>query len=209
MTQLATQKRKIGRPNNTSKEEILKAAIELLSEGGESALSFRKLGSKIGVTAPSIYSYFPDKLALLKELADQMFDISFINHECTEGTPRDRLELLIQKTYASLSDKSHLMFIFSSAMPSQKILVLIDAYAQPIREAGFEEPEAIRQAQSLIWMVLSFSLFETHSQEATVTSEILEVDQAYHGMLEHLDISSHERLWALTLKRNLDGIFEI
>ncbi len=53
-----------------SRERIIAAAVELLNEGGLSALTMRALGTHLGVEAMSLYHYFPSKQALLAAVAD-------------------------------------------------------------------------------------------------------------------------------------------
>jgi AcrR family transcriptional regulator len=47
-----------------SADEILNVAIRMLEETGEKGLSLRAVALALGVKAPSLYRYFPDKAAL-------------------------------------------------------------------------------------------------------------------------------------------------
>jgi AcrR family transcriptional regulator len=47
----------------------LSAALELLEQGGMDAVSMRAVASKVGVTHRALYRWFPDREALLLELA--------------------------------------------------------------------------------------------------------------------------------------------
>lgn len=51
------------------REEVLSAALELLSESGLDALSTRRLAQKLGVESASLYWHFRDKAVLLGEMA--------------------------------------------------------------------------------------------------------------------------------------------
>lgn len=50
------------------RQDILSAARQLLQSGGVQALSMRALGQAVGVTAPTLYDYFPAKEAVLDAL---------------------------------------------------------------------------------------------------------------------------------------------
>lgn len=58
-------------PRRLDRPAILAAARTLLAERGPDALSLRELGRRLGVTAPSLYSYIPGHDALQEALIDE------------------------------------------------------------------------------------------------------------------------------------------
>lgn len=58
-------------PKLLSSAEILKAAIHLMEHGHADGISLRAVASALGVKAPSLYRYFPDKDALELAVADE------------------------------------------------------------------------------------------------------------------------------------------
>jgi AcrR family transcriptional regulator len=54
--------------------EIVRAARELLEEEGIDALSMRRLATRLGIQAPSIYKHLPDKRALENALISDGFE---------------------------------------------------------------------------------------------------------------------------------------
>jgi AcrR family transcriptional regulator len=52
------------------REEVLDAALELISEHGVAGASLRMLARKLGMSQPSLYHYFPSKDALVAEIID-------------------------------------------------------------------------------------------------------------------------------------------
>jgi AcrR family transcriptional regulator len=89
-------------PAKTNPEAILKVALELLEQDA-SSLSMRNLAERLGIKAPSLYKYFPDKEAL---------ELALIQ----EGSKTLRLELEkvaqgkdIKKTFFGVS-QSYLHF---------------------------------------------------------------------------------------------------
>lgn len=56
------------------RSEILEASIALMNEGGLGALSMREVARRAGVSHQAPYHYFPDRGAILAELAGEGFD---------------------------------------------------------------------------------------------------------------------------------------
>ncbi|MFD4029024.1 TetR/AcrR family transcriptional regulator [Streptomyces sp. NPDC058637] len=56
-----------GRPR-----QIVAAARTLLEEEGAEALTMRRLADRVGVKAPTLYKYFPDKSSVVTALAGEM-----------------------------------------------------------------------------------------------------------------------------------------
>ena len=55
--------------------EVLRAAMDLLSETGEEdAVSLRAVAQRVGVSVPSIYLHFADKQALLDAVCEEVFE---------------------------------------------------------------------------------------------------------------------------------------
>lgn len=202
---------KVGRPGASSHEAILQAARELLLEGGEKALSYRKLATKLGITAPSLYSYFADKQQLIAALSDQVLDISNIDFNKQapnkQGQPRDQLEYLMSSLRQQLLASAHLLPLFHKSLPAEQMVAVVEMLSEPIEQTGIERGKSVRHAQSLVWMLLSFTLFEVKAEEALIAQQFIQIDEKYNDTLSHLDIENHDRLWQETLQRNLDGLF--
>lgn len=191
---------RLGRPSTTSCEEILAAANELLLEGGEAALSFRKLASKLNLSAPGIYTYFPSKQALLLALVESLlyFDMSVKQHQA----PREKLDSLLSQLRHRLLEQQHLMFLFSKAIPVASMMHVVEQIAEIIEPTGVGRGKALRHGQSLLWMVLGFVIFEASSRGEQVVALLASMSQ-YEQTLSHLDLQQHDRLWQETLERNL------
>lgn len=67
------QRRSAGRPSRLSREQVIAAAIGLLSEQGLEGFSVAKLGKRLDASAMSLYTYFPGRDALLEAVADEVF----------------------------------------------------------------------------------------------------------------------------------------
>ena len=60
-------------------DEILDATLQLLDEGGANETSLRGIAAKVGVAPNAVYTYFPDKSAIIRALVERLF--SEIDHD--------------------------------------------------------------------------------------------------------------------------------
>ena len=65
-------------PRLLSSEEILKTAVQLVGQGGAIGLSLRAVAAELGVKAPSLYRYFPEKEALERAVAAEILAIMLV-----------------------------------------------------------------------------------------------------------------------------------
>ncbi|ETK35698.1 hypothetical protein MPTA5024_12845 [Microbispora sp. ATCC PTA-5024] len=72
-TSVWTRERKGRREQGLSREQIVKAALELLDAEGLDALSMRKLGARLGAGATSLYWYVATKDELLELVMDEVY----------------------------------------------------------------------------------------------------------------------------------------
>jgi len=104
--------------------EILDAAWQLSAQSGLDALSLREIAARVGMQAPSLYSYFPSKAAILDALfADGNQELNDVLASVQEtlpanSTPRRRLvELLAAWIGFCQADQSRYRLMFTSAVP--------------------------------------------------------------------------------------------
>jgi AcrR family transcriptional regulator len=71
--------------------EILKASVTLMNEGGLGALSMREVARRAGVSHQAPYHYFPDREAILAELAGEGFDQLYDYMVSALGHARDKV----------------------------------------------------------------------------------------------------------------------
>ncbi|MEM8859586.1 MAG: TetR/AcrR family transcriptional regulator [Chloroflexota bacterium] len=78
-------------------EAILNAAKELIQEKGSSRLKIQEIASRAGITAGSMYQYFPNKEAIILTLLEQymeQIDVIFANIITEVGSIADLVEML-------------------------------------------------------------------------------------------------------------------
>jgi TetR/AcrR family tetracycline transcriptional repressor len=64
---------------NLKQDQIIEAALELLSEKGLNDLSLRDIAKKLGIQAPAIYWYFNSKSVLVDYMAEAILQKEFNN----------------------------------------------------------------------------------------------------------------------------------
>lgn len=88
---MASGRKKRGQ-GHTRREEILQAAKELFLEQGYEATTIRRIADRVGVSAPALYLYFPDKEQMMLALCDQTFGYLIEAIAEIEKSIRDPLE---------------------------------------------------------------------------------------------------------------------
>jgi AcrR family transcriptional regulator len=89
---------KVGRPrrgeSSVGREEILKAALELLQSAGPQGLSMRALARSMKINPMTLYYHVGDRAALLRALADQVYSGVVERAQRVEGV-REKIERLL------------------------------------------------------------------------------------------------------------------
>ena len=67
------KRRRPGPRRALTEDEILDATLRLLDEGGANGVSIRGIAAKVGVAPNAVYTYFPDKAAVIRALVDRLF----------------------------------------------------------------------------------------------------------------------------------------
>lgn len=102
---------RIYRRRDQTRAEILAAAWELCRERGLSALALRELADRVGMRAPSLYSYFPSKEAIYDAMfAEGQRELLSLLDDDDDGTPLGRTEL---------HERTRVFFDFCTADPTR------------------------------------------------------------------------------------------
>jgi AcrR family transcriptional regulator len=98
---------RVTRKRQARLQQIVRAALVLVRADGRDALTLQRLADELGVTAASLYRYFPSKDALVAEL--QRSVIAWLNRET-----RRRVEAAIGKTAAAGVDPDLLAVVVTA-----------------------------------------------------------------------------------------------
>src|SRR4029453_11518964 len=66
------RRRRPGPRRALTEDEILDATLSLLDDGGSKAASVRGIAAKVEVAPNAVYTYFPDKAAVLRALVERL-----------------------------------------------------------------------------------------------------------------------------------------
>ncbi len=88
-----------GRPpqgKGVARDDILTAALDLLSEGGRQGLTMRALASRLGVTPMSLYHHVEDRAGLLRLLSDRVYGEVLDGMDGSADRPAEIRALLVR-----------------------------------------------------------------------------------------------------------------
>lgn len=200
--------RSAGRPAKLTREQVLQAAMALLKEGQGAAFSIRQLADRLQTVPGNLYTYFPNKEALLDALAERA--LSALQIEINDTLPWELcLKQWLEGLRRTLKNQPELMFLIGMAGTAPSTLRLLDSMARLIASSGVERASAVQHAQGLLWTVMGFTLFELQASDPKVVQQLRQAgdhDQ-YRNVMQHLAVEQFENLWQSTLQRNVDGLF--
>ncbi|MFC5678184.1 TetR family transcriptional regulator [Aeromicrobium endophyticum] len=123
------------------RQEIVDAALDLLDEGGEAAVSMRAVANRLHVKAPSLYWHFRSKQDLLEAIADaivaEMRDLAV-----DDGDPSEQLFGLLVRFRTSLLGRRDGGRVFAGTFTlGSHVLDLSEAAVTLIVRNGTDDPD--------------------------------------------------------------------
>ena len=204
-----------------SEAEILDAALSLLDAGGPNAASVRGIAAKVNVAPNAVYTYFPDKAAVLRALVDHL--LGEVDHGvfADRSQPwRERVESFAVELRARLTaHPGAVTLMIAGPMDGPNALALHERLLELFDDAGLDPTDAARAAYLLIVYVFGSLALEatdrghgdpppTEAERVATRLRILSatplprsaaVAQVMSGY-----ISTEQYLWGL--HRMLDGV---
>jgi AcrR family transcriptional regulator len=169
---------KRGRPGPRralTEDEILDAALSLLDDGGAVAASVRGIAAKVGVAPNAVYTYFPDKAAVVKALVERL--LGEVDHGvfADRAQPwRHRVESLAVELRARLTaHPGAVSLMIGGPMDGPHALALNERLLELLADAGLEPADAARAAYLLIVYVFGSIALEAaaHHQPGPLPPE--------------------------------------
>jgi TetR/AcrR family tetracycline transcriptional repressor len=162
-------RRRPGPRRALSEDEILDAALSLLDDGGPDAASVRGIAARVGVAPNAVYTYFPDKAAVVKALVERL--LGEADHDVfadRERPWRERVEALALELRARLSaHPGAVPLMVGGSMDGPNALAINERLLQLLADAGLDGTEAARASYLLIVYVFgSIALEVADVQEA-------------------------------------------
>jgi AcrR family transcriptional regulator len=152
----------IKRRRTLTRAAILDAALGLADEGGLGAVSMRRLASRLGVEAMSLYNHVSGKADLLDGIASRVFES--IPVPAPDLPWDERVRALIGGCYQAMRAHPVVVqaLVAEAANPrSAGALSVIDQILGALFDAGLDERAAARGYRSLLGLVFGSVLVET------------------------------------------------
>jgi AcrR family transcriptional regulator len=141
-----------------SREQVARAALELLDRHGLEALSMRRLADQLGVGTMTLYGYFQGK----DDLIDAVIDAAVANREpvSLEGPWQDQLRRLMQATRRGLGKHPALVKLRGEKpVLRPEALRFAESGLTILRGAGLDKTEAARAFRLLFTYVFGYVSF--------------------------------------------------
>jgi AcrR family transcriptional regulator len=141
-----------------SREQVARAALELLDRHGLEALSMRRLADRLGVGTMTLYGYFKGK----DDLLDAVIDAAVADREQIqlEGPWQDQLRTLMRATRRALGRHPSLVKVRAERpVLRPEALRFAEAGLTILRGAGFGRTEAARAFRLLFTYVFGYVSF--------------------------------------------------
>lgn len=105
-----------GPRHNLTVERVVEAAMLVAEEEGVDALSMRGVASRLGVGAATLYTYVPDKSALIALMVDTMVGQAVLPHT-RAGTWRDKVRAWAHEDLRSYREHPWLVELTGTGQP--------------------------------------------------------------------------------------------
>src|SRR5215210_4949213 len=134
-----------------TEDEILDAALGLLDEGGPTAATIRGIAARVGVAPNAVYTYFPDKAAVVKALVERL--LGEVDHDVFADRTqpwRWRVESLALELRQRLSaHPGAVPLMIGGPMDGPHALALNERLLELLADAGLDPVDAARAAYLL------------------------------------------------------------
>jgi AcrR family transcriptional regulator len=133
--------------------EIVAAGVAIADAEGLAALSMRKVASRLGVGAMSLYTYVPGHSELVELMIDRVYGEHSIPKP--ELPWRQRVEQWARETWRSYSAHPWLLDYNMARLPlGPNVLDVSEALYTALQDAGFEGTENVAIFNMINWQLL-------------------------------------------------------
>jgi TetR/AcrR family transcriptional regulator, tetracycline repressor protein len=151
------RRRRPGPRRTLTEDEILDATLQLLDEGGANGASVRGIAGKVGVAPNAVYTYFPDKAAVIRALVERLF--SEIDHGVFADRTqpwRQRVESLAVELRGRLAaHPGAVTLMIGQPRTGPHALALSERLLELFADAGLTPTDAARASHLLFGYVFS------------------------------------------------------
>jgi TetR/AcrR family tetracycline transcriptional repressor len=151
------KRRRPGPRRALTEDEILDATLQLLDQGGANAASVRGIAAKVGVAPNAVYTYFPDKAAIIRALVERLFGEVDHGVFADRAQPwRQRVESLAIELQARLAaHPGAVILMIGQPRTGPHTLALGERLLELFADAGLTPTAAARASHLLFGYVFS------------------------------------------------------
>jgi AcrR family transcriptional regulator len=148
---------------------ILDAAVDLLDEGGIAAASVRSIAARVGVAPNAVYTYFPNKAAVLHGVVERI--LGEVEHDTVTDHARpwrERVEsLALHLRQRVLAHPAAVPLMVGGPLDGRNALRLHEQLLELLCDAGLTLPDAARASYLVIVYVFgSMALNVAHGPDS-------------------------------------------
>jgi TetR/AcrR family transcriptional regulator, tetracycline repressor protein len=162
-----SQRGRPGPKGTLSDQTILDAAQNLISSGGAGAVTVRGIAAQVGVAPNAVYTYFPDKAAVLRALVERLLGEVNLEGLTDRARPwRHRLQsLAVEFRTHLLSHPGAVNLLLSGPMDGPNALALGERLLEVFADAGLTPDDAARASYLFTTYILGSIALEAAELE--------------------------------------------
>lgn len=181
-----------GRPRAVTEQAILDAALTQLDAGGPAVVSVRGIAAQLGIAPNALYTYFPNKAAVLGALVERFLgDVNhdrFVNRRLSWRNRVEALALELRTQLVAHPGAVHLLL--GGPMDGPNALALRESLSRVLVDSGSTARDAARASYVLLVYIFGAIALEVAA---------LDTNRTPSG-----DFSTEQFRWGL--RRILDGL---
>ncbi|MFH8385861.1 TetR/AcrR family transcriptional regulator [Kitasatospora sp. NPDC018058] len=193
-----TFRRRAGRPPQIDADEIVTAAVALIDAEGLEALTMRRLGTELGVTAMSLYRHLPNRDAVLAAVVSRL--VREVAVEVADGMPWPQALHRFAESYRRmlLAHPHAVPLLATHPVDEVDGLALVAPVLERFRGAGVPDEDALTAVQSVGVYVLGHALAQVGTPPGASRdpgpAEVAYYDQWFTVGLDAFVLGLHHRL---------------
>jgi AcrR family transcriptional regulator len=143
-----------------SREDIVRAAVEIVSAGGYEQMTIRSLAAELGVAPMSLYRHIRDKDDLLDEVVDRLLAPAWGPSAAKDDRQAWLIEAAARLRHFLVSQPAALHVYLSHPVVSPAAIERMNAMLDVLRRTGADEATARRAYGALHTYTLGFAALE-------------------------------------------------
>jgi AcrR family transcriptional regulator len=151
-----SRRRRRGRPNRYSREQIARAALDLVDADGMEALTMQRLAERLGAGTMTLYGYFRSRDELLDAIVDAA--VEGVDLPRSTGTWREQLRETVLAVGRALTEHPAVVEIrVRRPILRPDALQFAERVIGLLREAGFDAEEAASGFRAIFTYTFGFA----------------------------------------------------